>query len=197
LRWSRSARCERSVLVERRRRREASVDRFRVELTERSSPLRRFVERRSLPSTPEVLSRHRADTLCSNWSAREPGTTLDDPVRFFRQPADPERNRGPVEPEQDEEGWFTDPYRRHEARWLSYGKPTKLVRDGGVESYDDPPDEEPVQEPVRVEEPVEATGGSDLLRAGEHSGSGDLTSLTEAMEDAALEGGAHPQIDLP
>ena len=45
--------------------------------------------------------------------------------------------------EEQQEGWFTDPYGRHDARWLSDGRPTKLVRDGQVESYDDPPDEEP------------------------------------------------------
>jgi hypothetical protein len=101
-----------------------------------------------------------------------------------------------MEPDQDEEGWFSDPFGRHDARWLSDGKPTKLVRDGTVESYDDPPDEEPGEEPVRIEEPVGATGGADLLRAGENAGTGDLQSLTEQMEDAALEGGAHPEIDL-
>ena len=42
--------------------------------------------------------------------------------------------------EASQQGWFTDPYRRHEARWLSDGKPTMLVRDQGVETYDDPPD---------------------------------------------------------
>ena len=35
------------------------------------------------------------------------------------------------------------PFGRHEARWLPAGSPTKLVRDGSLESYDDPPDEEP------------------------------------------------------
>ena len=45
------------------------------------------------------------------------------------------------------EGWFTDPFGRHEARWLSKGKPTKLVRDGSVESYDDPPEETPSHVP--------------------------------------------------
>lgn len=38
------------------------------------------------------------------------------------------------------EGWCTDPYVHHEARWLSDGKPTKLVRDGATTSYDEPPD---------------------------------------------------------
>ena len=48
------------------------------------------------------------------------------------------------------EGWYTDPYGRHEARWISAGSPTKLVRDGAVESYDDPPDEEPSQEATKL-----------------------------------------------
>ncbi len=39
------------------------------------------------------------------------------------------------------EGWYTDPFGRHDARWMSAGRPTKLVRDGDDESYDDPPDE--------------------------------------------------------
>ena len=57
----------------------------------------------------------------------------------------------PMEPHEEEEGWFTDPFGRHEARWLSFGTPTKLVRDGDVESYDEPPDEEPTSVPERIE----------------------------------------------
>ena len=65
----------------------------------------------------------------------------------------------------DEEGWFKDPYQRHEARWMSNGSPTALVRDAGVESNDTPPDG-----PLAVElEPVEVEAipgdGSDLKRA--------------------------------
>ena len=41
-----------------------------------------------------------------------------------------------------EEGWYTDPFAWHDARWMSAGTPTKLVRDGDVESYEDPPDED-------------------------------------------------------
>ena len=40
----------------------------------------------------------------------------------------------------DAEGWFGDPYGRHEARWMSGGVPTALVRDGNVEGSDPPPD---------------------------------------------------------
>ncbi|MGP0029718.1 MAG: hypothetical protein ACLPVF_04345 [Acidimicrobiales bacterium] len=50
-----------------------------------------------------------------------------------------------------EEGWYTDPFGRHEARWLSNGAPTKLVRDAGQESYDDPPDEAPSLVPEVIE----------------------------------------------
>ena len=38
------------------------------------------------------------------------------------------------------EGWYQDPFGVHEHRWMSAGRPTKLVRDGGTESYDPPPD---------------------------------------------------------
>jgi hypothetical protein len=96
------------------------------------------------------------------------------------------------------EGWCTDPFGRHDARWLSAGKPTKLVRDGEVESYDDPPDEEPTQEPRPIEEHVTVRGGADLIRAGDPgSGPMDLEALSLQMDEAAFEGGAHPQVDLP
>lgn len=39
-----------------------------------------------------------------------------------------------------EEGWYVDPFGRHEARWISDGSPTALVRDGQIESKDPPPD---------------------------------------------------------
>jgi hypothetical protein len=38
-------------------------------------------------------------------------------------------------------GWHADPYGIHEERYISVdGVPTKLVRDGGRESYDPPPE---------------------------------------------------------
>jgi hypothetical protein len=39
------------------------------------------------------------------------------------------------------QGWYEDPFRLHQARYFSGGRPTKLVRDGNVESYDEPPSE--------------------------------------------------------
>jgi len=68
--------------------------------------------------------------------------------------------------EADYEGWFTDPYAKHDARWMSQGKRSKLVRDGTVDSYDDPPDEPYSQTP----EPIQSSGPSnpnDLRRADE------------------------------
>jgi hypothetical protein len=37
------------------------------------------------------------------------------------------------------QGWCRDPFGLHEERYFSAGGPTKLVRDGGVDSYDEPP----------------------------------------------------------
>ena len=41
------------------------------------------------------------------------------------------------------QGWYPDPYAKHEDRWFSDGKPTGLVRDQGTESQDEPPLEQP------------------------------------------------------
>jgi hypothetical protein len=38
-------------------------------------------------------------------------------------------------------GWYKDPYGLHELRWFSGGRATRLVRDGGATSNDDPPAE--------------------------------------------------------
>jgi hypothetical protein len=74
------------------------------------------------------------------------------------------------------EGWCTDPYELHEARWLSNGKPTKLVRDGEATSYDEPPEGEFTRVPKPIEtEPI--AGPSDLLRAD------DAESIGTPMDD--------------
>ena len=64
------------------------------------------------------------------------------------------------------EGWYRDPFGLHEDRWMSDGNPTALVRDNGVESYDESPSAElsPVLEPDDGPEPHD---GEDLLRADE------------------------------
>jgi hypothetical protein len=62
-------------------------------------------------------------------------------------------------------GWFKDPYGRHEARWISDGSPTRLVRDGTVEGTDIPPEPLGDRPLVPVEDPNAATDGSDFRRA--------------------------------
>jgi hypothetical protein len=50
------------------------------------------------------------------------------------------------------EGWFTDPFERHELRWMSQGTPTSLVRDRDIEASD-PVASGPFKvNPVRVED---------------------------------------------
>jgi hypothetical protein len=73
----------------------------------------------------------------------------------------------------DEEGWFTDPYGRHEARWLSQGEPTKLVRDDGIEAYDEPPTDPPGQVAVRIEGDGSDSAGANDLRRADDAESGD------------------------
>jgi hypothetical protein len=87
----------------------------------------------------------------------------------------------------NEEGWYKDPYRRHEARWISDGTPTALVRDAEVESQDPPPDE-PIT--VGMERVAEATrvDGTDLKRADDaESQNLNAKALSDAMTDAAEE----------
>lgn len=63
------------------------------------------------------------------------------------------------------EGWYTDPYARHEARWLSDGRATKLVRDGDVTSYDEPPGGPFLSEPEPIEFHPGWDSADDLRRA--------------------------------
>lgn len=62
------------------------------------------------------------------------------------------------------EGWYHDPFERHQHRWFSDGTATNLVRDDGVEAHDEPPDD---QIPESGLEPIESDGGDarDLRRA--------------------------------
>jgi hypothetical protein len=61
------------------------------------------------------------------------------------------------------EGWYRDPYGRHEDRWFSAGRPTSLVRDDNHESRDEPPPYDPPTAPEPIPEPV--GDNTDLLRA--------------------------------
>jgi hypothetical protein len=62
-----------------------------------------------------------------------------------------------------EEGWYEDPYGNHEQRWVSKGRPTNLVSDGGVEGHDEPPARPPNRPFVLVTD--HGTFGQDLKRA--------------------------------
>jgi hypothetical protein len=55
-----------------------------------------------------------------------------------------------AEDSESAEGWCRDPYLVHDDRWYSDGQPTKLVRDGGAESYDPPPPGPPKTELVKL-----------------------------------------------
>jgi hypothetical protein len=88
--------------------------------------------------------------------------------------------------EETVEGWYSDPYARHEARWMSEGRPTRLVRDGDVEDSDPVADDEPFKvAPVRIDG-VAHSGGSDLLRAddSERETPFDAQASTRAAWDA-------------
>jgi len=57
-------------------------------------------------------------------------------------------------------GWYRDPYQEHEDRYFSEGKPTKLVRDSGRESFDPPPERPWTGPPVPVTAPPVASPSS-------------------------------------
>ena len=82
-----------------------------------------------------------------------------------------------------EEGWYNDPYARHESRWISDGTPTALVRDVGVESQDPPPDEPITVAMERIPEVIRVDGMD--LKPADDAESQDLDP--DAMTDAAEE----------
>ena len=108
----------------------------------------------------------------------------------------PKFEPGPV----GDEGWFADPYGRHERRWFSGGSPTSLVGDGDRESHDDPPG--PLdRHPERLPAESHQGGPEDLRRADEAEADSfsapDLIRAdhpvahpdAEDVIEAALEGG--------
>ncbi len=98
------------------------------------------------------------------------------------------------------EGWYHDPYGRHERRWFSAGAPTALVKDGDVEGRDEVSGPPP-QPLVPVEKPG-WDGGRDLVRADgvearsvsapdlERAGQDDPDADVAAQVDIAAELGA-------
>lgn len=82
-----------------------------------------------------------------------------------------------------EEGWYTDPFGLHEARWMSDGQPTGLVRDGAVEATEPVPDGPPTSTPSRLgAESTDGLATSDVLEANK------TTGKPPDYQDAAEEG---------
>lgn len=80
------------------------------------------------------------------------------------------------------QGWYRDPYGQHEDRYFSAGQPTKLVRDGGQESCQEPPDQpyDPAELVRAVSEADGGFDGSDLRRADEAELSATASDLRRA-----------------
>lgn len=94
----------------------------------------------------------------------------------------------------EQEGWYSDPYGRHEARWISGGVPTKLCRDGDTESYDEPPDSPPSHAWVPITPPPGSVTAADTLRAdaAESETTPSLAELNRREVSAAITTQAHP-----
>lgn len=94
----------------------------------------------------------------------------------------------------EQEGWYTDPWGRHEARWMSAGVPSKLVRDRDVESYDEPPDSPPMHAWTPIEPLPGSVTAADTLRAdaAEAEAMPSLAELSRREESAVITTGAHP-----
>lgn len=84
------------------------------------------------------------------------------------------------------EGWLVDPFGHHEARWFSDGTPTPLVRDGGVEGHDPPPDT-PFTGELQLLPEAAPSDGRDLKRADD--------AETEAFDPAKMQDAASEAID--
>ncbi len=82
---------------------------------------------------------------------------------------------------------------------MSEGRPTKLVRDGAVESYDEPPAGPPVRVPTVLEPEPVATGGEDLIRAdgAQHDPAYDKDQGALAAFDIVAQTGPGQLVTLP
>jgi hypothetical protein len=89
----------------------------------------------------------------------------------------------------ESEGWYRDPYGVHDDRWFSDGHPTDLVRDGGTEAYDAPPDR-PFEGPLIDADVDHGHDAEDLRRADGDPGAGP--DYVRAAVDGAIQGGLSP-----
>ena len=81
------------------------------------------------------------------------------------------------------EGWYRDPYGLDDARWISDGEPTSLVRDNGVESRDEPPPLAIIQALVEASD-VEAQQGEGDARRADDAANGRNAFSRKALVDA-------------
>jgi hypothetical protein len=86
----------------------------------------------------------------------------------------------PVNPQ----GGYRDPYGVHEDRYFSDGQPTKLVRDGQCEAYDDPPSGPPPREVVEV--PPATSADNSGLRRGDHPADPENRTEFQIAWDATI-----------
>lgn len=93
-------------------------------------------------------------------------------------------------------GWFEDPYGRHEARWISAGVPTTLVRDGTIERTDRTTESlgpMPVVQPVRAGVPRDLPTNGSNPKASDRPAAGRLhtggTAIPSSCSDAAVSSG--------
>jgi hypothetical protein len=77
---------------------------------------------------------------------------------------------------------------------MSMGQPTNLVRDGEVESYEDPPDSRPVHSAVGIEPPADLLI-EEILTIDAHDR--DKITATADVHDPEHEGGQATQISSP
>ncbi|GAA1309707.1 hypothetical protein Psi02_27150 [Planotetraspora silvatica] len=81
------------------------------------------------------------------------------------------------------QGWYRDPYGIHEDRYFSDGRPTKLVRDGAAEVFDEPPPGLPPGPLVEVTSSEPGYGG-DLRRADDFAAGPAVFDKRKAVMDA-------------
>ncbi|HXL96594.1 MAG TPA: hypothetical protein VN969_47405 [Streptosporangiaceae bacterium] len=85
------------------------------------------------------------------------------------------------------QGWHPDPFGVHERRHFSAGRPTKLVRDGAAECYDEPPRDEwpaaevPAASSFQGPAPVNVLAESMLLSAIAYLSRGGVIGLAAAV----------------
>jgi hypothetical protein len=82
------------------------------------------------------------------------------------------------------EGWYRDPFGLHDARWISDGVPTDLVRDDGVESRDEAPGVLFPEMLVEADDMSRRAGDGDVRRADDGANGSEPYSARTAVESA-------------